>query len=131
MLVLVRREAVCEVCGATYHVTYTLHGDAHVRYHQAHYDDAALEHALRQYLRRRSRCPVCHAWQREPRRSLLREDLRSAAIGLGGLAASVAVTLGLSVLGAWLGQGIGLAVGLVLGLVATFYITRWMLLHLL
>lgn len=127
VVVWVRRDAVCERCGASFSVTYQLRGDAHVRYHQAQLEDAAFEHALRGKLRRRERCPVCHALQREPRHALLSEEWRAIGIGLIGILGSVGATVGLGVLGAWLGESSGFVLGLLLGLGVAVFITRWML----
>lgn len=131
VIVWVRRDAICERCGAPFSITYQLHGDAHVRYHQAHLEDAAFEHALRGHLRRRLRCPACHAVQREPRHTLLREEWRGVGVGLTGILASVGATVGLALLGAWVAGSSGFVLGLLLGLVAAVFITRWMLLRLL
>ncbi|MFC2036686.1 hypothetical protein ACFLYD_01780 [Chloroflexota bacterium] len=114
---VLRRDATCESCGQWF--GYSFEVDQISWVHKAgRGTDGALRRELARQLRRRMRCPHCHAVQRDPRRELLCRDRKQSALGCGLVLVGLLSIAGLGALGAWLGGMAGFLVGGFLGLAA-------------
>ena len=113
----IRRDITCEACGHRF--GYNFEVDQVSRVHKAgRSTDGTLRRELGRQLRRRIRCPHCRAVQREPRRTLRREDQKLSALSCGLIFGGILAVLVLGGLGGWLAGMAGILVGLTLGVVA-------------
>jgi hypothetical protein len=111
----IRRSVICEACNQAF--GYSFHVVQISRVHRVgHSTDGALRRELGRQLRRRLRCTTCRAVQKEPRRTLLREDWAQTGLGCGLALSGVVLVAGLGALGGWVAGIPGFFVGLLLGL---------------
>lgn len=114
---IIRRDVTCEVCGTRF--GYSFEVDQVSRVHKVgRSTDGSLRRELGRQLRRRIRCPECHSLQKEPRRTLHREDHRLSALSCGMVLGGILCVLLLGGLGGWLAGMVGFLAGLVLGIAA-------------
>jgi hypothetical protein len=112
----IRRDLVCEACNQPF--GYLFEVDQLSRVQEAgRGTDGALRRELGHQIRRRIRCPHCRVFQKEPRRTLLRQGRCLALQGCAVAAAGLLVTGGLALFGGWLGHMFGFLAGMTLGLV--------------
>lgn len=115
----IRWDATCVACGRRF--GYSFEVDQVSRVHKAgRSTDGSLRRELGRQLRRRKRCPHCRTVQKEPRRSLLREDRRQTALGCGLILGGLVLAVGWGGLGGWVAGIAGFFVGAFLGLGAAF-----------
>jgi hypothetical protein len=111
----IRRDKSCEVCGQGF--GYSFEVDQVSRVHRnGRSTDGSLRREMGRQSRRRLRCPHCRAVQKEPRRTLLRQGRKQAALGCGVVLGGIVLLTGLGVLGGWLAGTIGVLVGLLVAL---------------
>jgi hypothetical protein len=125
-----RRNVCCESCDRSF--GYAFEVDQISRVHKSgRSTDGALRRELGRQLRRRIRCPHCGARQREPRRTLVRQDRSQTAFGCGLVLGGLGLIALLGILGGYVAGIGGLLVGLSLGLVASMAIWYYALPYLL
>jgi hypothetical protein len=112
----IRRNVLCESCGQLF--GYSFEVDQISRVHRiGRSTDGALQRELSRQLRKRLRCSYCRAIQREPRRSLRRQDHLRSGLGCGLVLTGLLLVGGLGMMGAYLGGTVGFFLGLLAGLV--------------
>jgi hypothetical protein len=112
----IRRDLVCEACSQPF--GYVFEVDQISRLHEAgRSTDGSLRRELGRQARRRQRCPHCRAAQKEPRRTLLRQDRQVVFQGCGVAGGGLLLTGALALIGGWLAGLFGFMAGLVIGLV--------------
>jgi hypothetical protein len=125
-----RRNVVCESCGHSF--GYSFEVDQISRVHRAgRSTDGALRRELGRQLRRRLRCTHCRALQKEPRRTLLRQDHSQTILGCSLVVGGLSLIALAGVLGGYLAGIGGLLLGLTLGLGASMAIWYYALPYLL
>lgn len=118
----IRRDLVCEACQEPF--GYLFEVDQVSRVQEAiRGTDGALRRELSQQIRRRIRCPRCRTFQKEPRRTLLRQDRWVVFQGCGIAGGGMLLTGGLALLGGWLAHLLGFVAGAGLGL--AFLLVLW------
>ena len=114
----IRRNVLCEACGQLF--GYSFEVDQISRVHTAERStDGTLRREVARQLRRRLRCSHCRAVQREPRRTLRRQDHLRSGLGCGLILVGLLLVGGLGMLGAYLGGTVGFFLGMLVGLVAS------------
>jgi len=114
----IRRNVQCEACGQFF--GYSFQVDQISRVHKVgRSTDGALLREIARQLRRRLRCSHCRAIQREPRRTLRRQDRARSALGCGLVLLGLVFVSGLGIVGAYLGGTLGFFLGMLIGLVVT------------
>jgi hypothetical protein len=111
----IRRDMVCEACDRPFGYVFEVTQVSHV--HEAgRGTDGSLRRELGRQLRRRVRCSHCRACQKEPRRTLLRQDRRQVLQGCGVAVGGLLGTGALALLGGWLAGLAGFLMGLVVAM---------------
>ena len=112
----IRRDMVCEACGERF--GYAFEVDQISRDHKAgRSTDGSLRREISRQLRRRIRCTHCRAVQKEPRRTLLRQERQQATVGCALVFVGLLLGAICGGLGGWLFGTVGLFIGLLAGLV--------------
>jgi ribosomal protein L37AE/L43A len=127
----IQRNLVCEACGRDFDYTFQIIAGGTISRGQRTLDPAALVSKLEHQLRRRIRCPHCHALQRDVRHAFIRREIHHSLVGLTAVGGTVVGALGLSSGGYMLAGEWGLMAGLGLSVALVLTLTRWMLAHLL
>lgn len=129
--IALRRDLICEVCGEPFDTTFSVVTHSVAGRGGRTVDSDTVRAELERQLRRRVRCPFCHAVQRGDRRSFLRRERRHSLIGIAAVSGTIVGTSMLSGGGYLLAGTWGLMLGLGGSFVLTWTLTRWMLAQLL
>lgn len=122
-----RRDLICEYCHAPFHYTFQVREESYGGGAQSTSDYAGLTRAVERELRRRVRCPDCHAIQHTARRAALQRERRHNLIGLAAIGGSMVSAVALASGGYIVAGGWGLAVGCVVAVGLMLKWVQWML----